>query len=286
MKPPPFSYAAPDTVEEVLDLLAEHGEDAVVIAGGQSLVPLLNLRLAQPSVVVDPRRCAELRQLALDADGLRAGAMVTAGEVERSPSATTLPGLREALANVGHVQIRNRGTLGGMAAHADPAAEVPAYLVACGGTLTLRSRERGTRTVRADDFFLGPFTTARRPDELLTEVRAPRFGGPMAIRELASRPGDFATVGVIVGVTGGGNGVRDARIVVFGAGSRAERMTEAEVMVQEGAPVADVVQSVRRHTTAFDDAHASAAYRRHVAGTLAGRALADVTGRGAGPNGG
>jgi aerobic carbon-monoxide dehydrogenase medium subunit len=282
MKPAPFDYFDPTTVDEVLDLLAEHGDDAVVIAGGQSLVPLLNLRLAQPAVVIDPRRCGgALRSFTVGPDGLRCGALVTAAELEASPEVVSLPGLHDALRQIGHVQIRNRTTIGGSIAHADPAAELPALLVALEGSVTLRSRARGERSVAADDLLLGSFMTVREPDELLTEVAMPRFGGAVSVLELGARPGDFATVGVVAGLAGGTEGlpVADARVVVFGAAGRAQRIRSAEAVLV-GAAVTDLdaaieaaVEIVRAETEATGDAHASEEYRRHVGGTLVGRAL-------------
>jgi carbon-monoxide dehydrogenase medium subunit len=281
MKPAPFDYFDPSSVDEVLDLLGDHGDDAVVIAGGQSLVPLLNLRLAQPGVVIDPRRCTDLRGFTVDDTGLTAGALVTAAELEASPDARGLPGLHDALRQIGHVQIRNRTTIGGSIAHADPAAELPALLLALDGAVTLRSRDRGARVVAADDLLVGSFMTAKEPDELLTQVRMPRFGGRVAVLELGARPGDFATVGMIVGVAGAPAAVTDARIVVFGAGGRAQRIPAAEAALV-GAPAAQgldaAVDAVRADTEATGDAHASADYRRHVAGTLVGRAVRSLAG--------
>lgn len=301
MKPAPFDYFDPSTVDEVLDLLGDLGDDAVVIAGGQSLVPLLNLRLAQPGVVIDPRRCTDLRGFTVDDGGLTAGALVTAAELEASPDARALPGLHDALRQIGHVQIRNRTTIGGSIAHADPAAELPALLLALDGDVTLRSRDRGERVVAADDLLVGSFMTAKEPDELLTRVRMPRFGGPVAVLELGARPGDFATVGVIVGLAGPslrsgvlpdapavteyaesrGGTVTDARVVVFGAGGRAQRIPAAEAALvggPAGAGLDAAVDAVRADTEATGDAHASADYRRHVAGTLVGRAVRSLAG--------
>jgi len=271
MKPSPFDYLDPATVDEVLDLLAEMGDDAVVLAGGQSLIPLLNLRLAAPSVVISPRRCAEIRTFSIDATGLDAGALVTAAELEESTDARSLPGLADSLRNIGHIQIRNRTTIGGSVAHADPAAELPALLLALEGTVTLRSRARGTRVMSADDFLVGPLISAREPDELLTRVNLPRFAGDVVVGEIGDRPGDFATVGTVVGRPH--TGAATHRIVVFGAGGRAQRITRAERLADEGASVDEVVTAVRNDTEATGDAHASADYRRHVAGTLVGRAL-------------
>lgn len=276
MKPPPFEYQDPPTLEEALDLLAAVGDDAVVIAGGQSLVPLLNLRLARPELVVDPRRIDELHRLRFDASGLHAGALVTAAAVEHHPDVHAVPGLAPALHLLGHPQIRNRTTLGGSVAHADPAAELPALLCATEGSITLHSRARGERVVAASSFFEGPFTTTRRPDELLTSVHVPAFAGAMTVLEVAARPGDFATVGVVVGLALPAGTVAEARIVVFGAAGVPERLTsvEAELAGRAGPEAAEAVASlVSDHTNATDDEHTPARYKQHVAGTLAARAV-------------
>ena len=272
MKPSPFDYFDPTSVDEVLDLLAENGDDAVVLAGGQSLIPLLNLRLAAPSVVISPRRCVELRSFTVTPSGLDAGALVTAAELESSPDARSIPGLSEALRHIGHIQIRNRTTIGGSIAHADPAAELPALLLALDGTVTLRSRARGTRVMSADDFIVGPLTTAKAADELLTRVFLPRFDGGVVVAEIGDRPGDFATVGVVVAL----GPALDARIVVFGAGARPQRIPDAERAVTSGASLPEVSELVRLGTDASGDAHASADYRRHVAGTLVSRAIGEL----------
>lgn len=283
MKPSSFAYVDPDGVEGVLEVLAEHGDDATVIAGGQSLVPLLNLRLAQPVLVVDLRRCPELRHLTVDEDGLRAGASVTAGELERDPDARALPGLAAALAEVAHVQIRNRTTIGGSIAHADPAAELPALLLALDGHVELRSRARGVRRVSAADFLVGPCLTARMPDELLTEVHLPRHPGRVVVREVGPRPGDFALVGVIAAVHLHAGSFADPRVVVFGAGGRAQRLGSVEALLDgraadDPAVVGEIAEAVREEAEAVDDVHAPAAYRRHVAGTLVARAWRDLLG--------
>ncbi|MCB0998026.1 MAG: FAD binding domain-containing protein [Acidimicrobiales bacterium] len=283
MKPAPFEYVDPDDVTAVLDVLAERvagGDDVVLLAGGQSLVPLMNLRLAQPDVVIDLRRCGELRSVRVDDAGVTAGALVTAAELLEHTEASALPGLAEALGHVGHPQIRNRTTIGGSIAHADPAAELPALLVALDGHVVVARRARAERRVSADEWFLGPTSTAREPDELLVAVHLPRLDGRVAVMEVGDRPGDFAVVGVVVAVGVGD----DHRIVVFGAGGRPQRLRGAEAVLREvldehqrrSAPLDAVIAAVRRDTEASGDVHAPAEYRRHVAGTLVGRALAHV----------
>ncbi len=280
MKPPPFDYADPDDVDAVLDLLAEHGDDAVVIAGGQSLIPLLNLRLARPTLVVDPRRIRAMRSFSFDDHGLRAGALATMLDIEEATAARTIPGLAESLAHVAHRPIRARATLGGSMAHADPAAELPALMLAVDGEVVLRSRDRGERVVSTRQFLQGPLMTDRQADELLVEVRIPRHGGRLAVRELAPRPGDFALVGCVAGFTAVDGRIESPAVVVFGAAGTAVRCDEAErsLLGQEptSAVLAEAAAIVCDTVEARDDNHASARYRRHVAAILVARALASV----------
>ena len=277
MKPAPFDYADPESLDEVLDLLAEHGDDAVVIAGGQSLIPLLNLRLARPSLVVDPRRVTELRRFDADGDGLRVGSLVTMLDLEESAPAGSVPGLHATLAHVAHRLIRARATVGGSVAHADPAAELPALLVAVDGEVRLRSRDRGDRTVAARDFLVGALMTDRAADELVVEVRVPAHPGRLVVHEMATRPGDFALVGCIAGFGVVADRVTAPTVTVFGAAGTAVRCTEAEAVLQGEPPSADLfveaAATVARHLDARDDTHASARYRRQVAAILAARAL-------------
>ncbi len=267
MKPAAFEYRAPDTIAGCLEVLAEVGDDAAVIAGGQSLVPLLNMRLARPLVVVDPRRVASLR--ARPGPG-RLGALVTAAALEDDPVVGT------AVRHIGHPQIRNRTTIGGSLAHADPAAELPAVLVALEGAVVLASRDGGERRVAAVDLFDGPFQTTRRPDELLVEVDlAPpaSMGAAPGLRttvvEVARRPGDFALVGAFVARSADGG----CRIALFGVGSRPVRAAAAEAAVVAGAPPGEAAALVAESLEPASDVHASAAYRRHVAGVVVCRAL-------------
>jgi aerobic carbon-monoxide dehydrogenase medium subunit len=262
MKPAAFEYRAPDTLEGCLDVLAEEGDDAAVIAGGQSLVPLLNMRLARPAVVVDPRKVAALRARL---PGGRVGALVTATELEDDPI------LGPAVRHIAHPQIRNRSTIGGSVAHADPAAELPAALLALEGSVVLRSRAGGERVVAAADFFDGPFLTARRPDELLVAVDlGPDVAGARTtVVEVARRPGDFALVGTFAARVADGRW----RIALFGVGGRPVRATAAEAAAADGAPAVDVAAAVRAEVAPSGDVHASASYRRHVAGVVVQRAL-------------
>jgi CO/xanthine dehydrogenase FAD-binding subunit len=204
MKPAPFTYFSPTTLDETLALLAEHGEAGKIIAGGQSLVPTMNFRLAQPASLIDINHVGELFYVnELPDGGLQIGAMTRQRTLEQSPLvAARCPLLAATLPHIAHVQIRNRGTLGGSLAHADPAAELPAVMVALDATFVLRSL-RGVRQVPAQAFYIGLFTTELAQDELLTEIRIParppRHG--WAMTEIARRHGDYALVGAVATVT-------------------------------------------------------------------------------------
>jgi carbon-monoxide dehydrogenase medium subunit len=267
VKPAAFDYHDPDSVDEVLDLLAEHGDDAVVLAGGQSLVPLLNLRLVHPAMVIDLRRLPIEPPTVTDGK-VRVGSTVTVSALLAAADTARLgSGIIEALLSIGHVQIRNRGTVGGCVAHADPAAELPAVLVALDGSVTVRSVS-GEREVPAAELFVGPFATSRRPDELLTAMTFPAATARSTTLEVARRPGDFALAGVFVALDG-----TRARIAAFGVGDRPVRLQEAEQAVAAGSSRSEVAAIVRGGLDPRDDVHASGAYRRHVTGTLVARAL-------------
>jgi carbon-monoxide dehydrogenase medium subunit len=283
VKPAPFEYLAPRTVEEALEALARHGEDAKVLAGGQSLVPMLNFRLARPGVLVDVNRVAGLDGLA-QADGvLRVGALVRQRRLERW-AADHAPLLHAGLRLVGHPAIRTRGTVAGSIAHADPAAELPALLLACDGSVVVR-RGRSERIVPAAEFFVGPLLTVLAADELITETRwtLPPPAAGWGLHEVARRHGDFALAGAIAVVTLRGGRVASARVVVFGCGSRPARLPEAEAALAGRAPTAALLAEAAGAGTAaleaHDDLHATADYRRRAARTLVARALADAVGR-------
>jgi carbon-monoxide dehydrogenase medium subunit len=280
MKPPPFEYADPRTLAEAVALLQQHGDDAKVLAGGQSLVPLLNLRLVRPAVVVDINRIPALEYVRHDNGLLAFGALTRIRVVERSEIVRArVPLLAAAAAKVGHLAIRNRGTIGGNLAHADPASEVPAVLLALEGEVAAIG-PRGERTIAARDLFRGPLSTAIESTEILTEVRVPvaatRAGS--AFIEVSRREGDFALAGVAALVERGEDGrcVR-ARIGLCGVGPTALRVPEAErVLEQHGITdeaLAEVTRQVQRAVSPPDDVQASAEYRRHVAGVLAARAV-------------
>lgn len=277
MKPPPFEYADPATLAEALELIDAAGDDAVVIAGGQSLIPLLNLRLARPELVVDLRRIGELAAFDVGPDGLRAGAMARAIDIEEDTRVGEVPGVASALSFIGHSQIRARTTIGGSIAHADPAAELPALLVALEGTVTLCSKDRGERTVAATDFLVGPLMTARAADELLTAVHLPIHPGRVVIDEVASRPGDFAIVGAITALDLSSGSISEPRVVVFGVSGTPVRVREAELLLDGAAPEPDVMAAaaaaVREHVEPRGDLYGSADYRRHLAATMVERTL-------------
>jgi len=282
VKPAAFEYHAPRTVDDALALLDAHGDDAKVLAGGQSLVPLMNMRLARPGVVVDINRVAALDYLTLGGGALRIGALCRQRTVERSAlAAEHCPLLRDAVRLVGHVQIRNRGTVVGSLAHADPAAEMTAALTLLGGEVTATG-PGGERTIPADELFVSYLTTSLDPRELITEARFPVLpaGAGWSWTEIARRHGDFALVGVGVVLTVRGGVIADARIALTGVGPTPVRAARAERALVGAAPGGarggEAAEAVRAEIEPDDDIHASAAYRRHVAGVLTRRALAEA----------
>ena len=219
MKPSPFEYFVPGTVDEALALLAEHGDDARPLAGGQSLVPMMAFRLARPSVLIDLNHLGDLSDIRADNGDVSIGALVRERAAERSDLiARSVPLLARALPLIGHEAIRSRGTVGGSLAHSDPAAELPAVAVAAGARMIATSSARGERTVAAEDFFVTHFTTVLEPDELLTEVRFPAVSGGtgVAFEEMARRHGDFAIVGVGVSLHEDDGLIDEARVVLTG----------------------------------------------------------------------
>jgi carbon-monoxide dehydrogenase medium subunit len=291
VKPAAFEYHAPRTIEEAVGLLAAHGDDAKVLAGGQSLVPLMNMRLARPRVIVDVNRVRGLDGLREARGVLKIGALVRQRAAERSPLvASRCPLLRDALGWVGHPQIRNRGTIGGSVAHADPAAEIPAVLAALGGEVTVRG-PKGARTIRAADLFVTYLTTSIDVRELLTEVRIPALprGAGWSWMEIARRHGDFALAGVGVVLALRGGVIAEARIGLTGVGPAPVRADAAERLLAGSRPSEDLWQhaadAVRSAIEPDGDLHASADYRRHVAGVLSVRALREALGRAGAPPG-
>jgi carbon-monoxide dehydrogenase medium subunit len=284
MKPPAFRYLAPRTLEEALALRSEHAGDCAVLAGGQSLMPLLNLRMAFPGTVIDVGHVSELAGIREWDGGVAIGAMTRQRAAERSTLIDKrAPLVAKALPNIGHPAIRNRGTIGGSIAHADPAAELPAVALALDAELVAASSS-GERTIAARDFFAGYLTTSLAPDELLVEIRLPQMaaGHGSAFVELARRHGDFALVGVGAAVALDGAGaIADARLVFIGVGGAPVRAHEAEALLRGAMPTdeayAEAAERAKDEIDPGSDSHASGVYRRRVAGVLAQRALREAT---------
>jgi CO/xanthine dehydrogenase FAD-binding subunit len=280
MKPPPFEYHDPRTLDEALALLAEHGYEAKVLAGGQSLVPLLNFRLARPERIVDLNGIPELGYLRFENGSLRIGAMTRHSTLERSAEvAERVPLLTEAVKLVGHVQIRNRGTVGGSVAHADPAAELPVAFAALGARFHARSKD-GQRSFSTEEFFRTHLTTALEPEELLTEIEVPvpPPGSGFAFVEFARRHGDFALGGAAVQVGVGGDGrVERAAIALLGAAPTPLRRPEAEASLSGRALDEETAAEAARQAVAdikpSGDIHGSGDYRRGLAEVMVRRAL-------------
>lgn len=281
MKLPPFEYACPATVAEAVSLLASHAGEAKVLAGGQSLVPMMAFRLATPSLLVDLRKLEGLDRIDIAKDGIHIGAKVRWRDILDSAILRKAhPLLVAAISHVAHYQIRNRGTVGGSLAHADPAAEMPGIAVACDGLVFITGKA-GSRVLRAQDFFLGALTTALQPDELITELRLPLWppSRRFAFEEFARRRGDFALAAVAVFYDEDGLGrAKDVHVGVIGAANRPLRMKEAEAILNGRAMTEALIVEAGRAVSAAvsppDDIHASAAYRRALAGALTERALA------------
>lgn len=279
MKAPRFAYIRAESLDQVLSLLAEHGDDARILAGGQSLMPTLNMRLSQPTVLIDINKLDALAGISLDGDEVRIGALTRHAETLRSPIvAEHLPLVAEAMTHVAHVAVRNRGTFGGSIALADPAAELPACVVALGGRFVLAST-RGERTVEARAFFKGLYETERTDDEVLTEIRIPviKKGYASAFMELARRHGDFALAGVCCHAKVDGATLSDVSLAYFGSDDR-PRFAEAAIAAAEGKPWSDTVKAEVADALGGDldpigNFHASAATRLHLAKVLTGRAL-------------
>jgi len=279
MKLPYVEYEAPTTVTEAVGLLAEHEDEATILAGGQSLIPLMALRLARPGVLVDINRLSELSLVTVTDGRVTIGAMTREYVAEDSATvADTVPLLAAALPLIGHEAIRSRGTIGGSLAHADPAAELPAVALALDAEFVVRSMS-GDRVVPASEWFQGYLATSRRPDELLTEVRFP-VAGPgtgVAFEEVARRHGDFAIVGVAVSLTLTDDVISDARLAFAGIGDVPVRAADAEGLLTGQRPSAELFDEAARVATAGIDPPAdlngSSEYRKKVAATLVRRGL-------------
>ena len=281
MKPAKFEYFAPATLPEALDILHQHGEDAKILAGGQSFVPLLNMRLARPQVVIDINRISDLAYISPQPDnGLAIGALTRHRSIERSPPvADRLPLFAFAMPFIAHFQIRNRGTIGGSIAHADSAAEIPALSVALDAEFVLRSSE-GERLAKAQSFFIGDLTTDLASDEILAEVRIPGKGPEWkwGFQEVCRREGDFALAGVVALVKlDDANSCQDARIVMFGMGGTPVRVQKAEDSLRgtrlSQEAFREVGAIVSEELDPVSDLHASREYRKEVGGVMARRAL-------------
>jgi CO/xanthine dehydrogenase FAD-binding subunit len=279
MKPAPFQYHAAHTVQEVLALLAEHGDEAKILAGGQSLIPTMNFRLAQPAVLIDINGVEGIDRIEEAPEGLRIGALVRQRALERSEAVARLaPLLSQAIPFVAHAQIRNRGTVGGNLAHGDPRSELPAVALALGASFRIRGRS-GERSVRAEEFFRGLFTTAVDEDEMLVGIDIPRDpeGSGTAFLELSRRNGDYALSGVACRITMQSGQIQDARLAFLSAGDRpilsTAAMDELRGAVPSEAAFAAAAETARRAVDPIEDVHASVAYRRHLVGVLARRAL-------------
>lgn len=281
MKPAAFEYFVPQEVQETLELLEQYGDEAKILAGGQSLMPLMNLRLARPKMIIDINRLQDLSSISPGAHGgLTIGALTRQRAVERSAAVRERnPLLFATMPLIAHFQVRNRGTIGGSLVHADPAAELPAVTLVLGAEFVLKST-RGERAVQAEDFFVDYMTTAIEPIELLHEIRLPgwRQGRGWAIEEISRRKGDFAMVGVATVLELDGHGsCKDARIALFGVGETPVRMERAEGMLRGkgvgGRTFEEIQKVVSDDLDPVSDVHASAEYRKEVGGVLTRRAL-------------
>jgi len=279
VKPAPFAYHAPTTVADAVGVLGEHGDDAKALAGGQSLVPLLALRLARFAHLVDLNRVEGLTGIQRVNGSLEVGAMTRQAVAERSDLVKAVPLLAQAIPLIGHFQIRNRGTVGGSIAHADPASELPAVALALDASLVVASPS-GSRVVPARDFFVSTWTTSLAADDVLTAVRFPVWEGRcgFAIEEFARRSGDFAVTGAACGVALSPSGdVSRAAVALFGMGPTPLRAADAEAALVGAAPgaadLSEIGELAVRGTDPPDDLHGSSAYRRRVGAHLVTRAL-------------
>jgi carbon-monoxide dehydrogenase medium subunit len=279
MKLPPFEYACPTSISEAVALLAGHGGEAKPLAGGQSLVPMLAFRIAAPTLLVDLRKLSELRQIKIADDGVTLGAMVRWRDIlEDAGLRAAHPLLTSAVAHVAHYQIRNRGTVGGSIAHADPAAELPGIAVTCEAKITAVGKA-GAREIAAADFFLGPLTTALMPDEIVTDIRLPawparrRFG----FAEFARRRGDFALAAAALFYDDDGSKARNAHVGAIGIADRPLRLTGVERVLEDNpiddAMIAKAEAAASAGVEPPDDIHSSGAYRKTLIGVMVERAL-------------
>ena len=280
MKLPPFDYACPTTLPEAIELLASRDGDAKALAGGQSLMPMLAFRLAQPALLVDLRKLADLRGIRLSERGVALGAMVRWRDIEDDDRLDRAhPLLKAAVAHVAHYQIRNRGTVGGSLAHADPAAEMPGIARTCDAEIAVAGKS-GARVIQAADFFQGALTTALTPDEIIVEVRLPPWpaGRRWGFQEFARRRGDFAMAAAAVFYDQDEIGrARNAHVGAIGVADRPLRLAAVEAVLNglsiDEATIAQAETAASAAVDPQDDIHASAAYRRALIGTMVERAL-------------
>jgi aerobic carbon-monoxide dehydrogenase medium subunit len=278
VKPAPFAYARAASLEQVFDLLARHGDDARLLAGGQSLIPTLNLRLSAPALLIDINGLDELAGIAVENGELRIGALTRHRALEQSDEvARHSPLLKLAMPYIAHPAVRNRGTIGGSIALADPAAELPACAVALGAHIELRGAD-GARRVEASQFFRGLYETDLRPGEVVTAVTIPAHTGcRSAIAEFARRHGDYAMIGLAAHARLDGKALADARLVFFGVGAKPV-LAQAAAAAIEGSEIDDASIAAAKEALADDlepvgDLHASAATKLHLAGVLTARVL-------------
>jgi aerobic carbon-monoxide dehydrogenase medium subunit len=279
MKLPTFDYAAPATIEEAVALLAARSGNAKIISGGQSLVPVLAFRLAAPELLVDLKRLRGLNRIVISEDGVRLGAKVRWCEIERNERLKAAhPLLVDAIRHVAHYQIRNRGTVGGSLAHADPAAELPGIAITCDAELTIVG-PKGKRVDKAFDFFKGSLTTSLAPDEILTEIKLPPWpaGRRWAFLEFALRRGDFAIAGVALHYDLVGGKIADTHIGAIGVGDRPLRLPAVEAVLNgrmlNDLAIEDAAKAARESVDPPSDIHAPGEYRRALLATLLARAL-------------
>jgi carbon-monoxide dehydrogenase medium subunit len=279
MKLPPFEYACPSTINEAVALLASHDGEAKPLAGGQSLVPMLAFRVASPSLLVDLRKLAELRQIKIANDGVTLGAMVRWRDIlDDARLRKAHPLLVAAIEHVAHYQIRNRGTVGGSIAHADPAAEMPGIVVTCEAKIAVVGKS-GARVIDAANFFQGPLMTALKPDEIITEIRLPawpakrRFG----FQEFARRRGDFALAAAMLFYDEEDGKARNAHVGAIGVADRPLRLTAVDQVLNgnkiDEAIIAKAEAAASASVEPADDIHAGGAYRKALIGVMVERAL-------------
>jgi len=291
MKPPSFEYLAATSIDQAVAALAAGQGDAKIIAGGQSLMPMLNFRLLAPAMLIDINRVPGLAFIEAEGDGLRIGALTRHHALETSDLVRSrFPVLSEAMAHVAHLAIRNRGTIGGSLCHADPAAELPMMAMLLDATIIVAGCEK-PREIAARDFFAGALTTVLAEDELVTEIRLPGLPGlpgqtGWGFEEIAQRSGDFAIAAAAATLTMSGTTVREVRIAVMGVDETPRRVAEAEALLTGTDGSAGAIEAaalaVRDAVDPMSDLHASADYRRHLARVLTQRVLMDAKRRAGG----